>query len=387
MHAKKEIIHGTITGFYDWDRYVRTGDFRPFYEIPRQKIKYIHKHTGQKITINFAFGTASVGFIIDFIESENELRKLRNKLKRPNSLSGNTTQNPDTVSTESYLTISRSQITRGPHDILTNVHFDAEAVTASSQLDYTLGALSKYAKFSQAMLLDIFSIIDNNLDRQKNHMEKLNCDLLNGAPGIIKNLQRNIVIINIHQEFGAVLRWISYLVTANRSQEAILWCDLIPLDAGEYYLTHQKLAIELIMQLQTKNTTDKLILYLDENQVTLSCQEALFHFAYNIAKYTKDSSNSASVLTILSELSNTPSDKTNFSTDFISEQYLLIEQARIIKMLQNELSELKKSKSVTQNTASLLENLGLFGQSTQETDRSQTKAKNPDYSSFDNPVL
>ncbi len=122
-------------------------------------------------------------------------------------------------------------------------------------------------------MIYVSALNENPNGSSKNLMDKLSNELLHGTPGLIQQLQNNIVHYNIHEQFGVVLRWIDYLVKNNRVNEAILWCDLIPKDSGELYLAHQTLALQLLTDNPDIQT---ILLYQNETQFELSCQEAIF---------------------------------------------------------------------------------------------------------------
>lgn len=340
MRSTQEI---TVTSFGDWNKYVNLENRNGFYGNYGNNIDYINTTAGQRITINIKYGRPSLSFIIESLTS-NKLEILRNKFARPYP--------------NCCLELYRQQKTTSPDTIINNVKFTTETVSDCSQLNYTLNALAMYAKFPEGLLLDMFTVIESNIDQQKNRMEKLTSDLLNGIPAIIQDLQKNIIMYNIHEDFGVVLRWIAYLVANDRLQDAILWCDIVPKQTDEYYIAHQKLAMQLIKELQIRMAT-QLVVYLNGIQVKLSCEEAAFHFACNIAKYTQDDADVASMKKMLNELSG----MANSPHGIISERYLLILQARAINALQNDLLQLKKNTPTQQSISrSLLGSLGIFGQ-------------------------
>lgn len=343
MRSAQEITRNNIARFADWNKSVSMDSRNGFYGNYGNNIAYINTSIGHMITLHFKFGQPCLSFIIESLTSS-ELEILRNKFTNPFP--------------ERSLQLGFHREASSPDTILSNVKFTTETASYPGQLDHTLKMLAEYAKLPEDLLLDILEAINTHADQQKNRMEKLTRDLLNGTPAIIKDLQKNIIIYNIHEEFGVVLRWIDYLVTNDRLQDAILWCGVVSKQTDEYYIAHQKLAMQLIKELQIRMTT-QLAVYQNGIQVKLSCEEAAFHFACNIAKYTKEDADVASMKKILDELSG----MAHSSPCMMSERYLLILQARTIKTLQNDILQLKKNTPVQQSiSSSLLGSLGLFGQ-------------------------
>lgn len=358
MRANVETEEKQVASFGDWKKYENTDNQPSFYGAHHHKIKYINSQSEQNISIIFKFGRPSLHFTTEPL-SISQLKPLCDKFTRP----GN--NNTD----EQYLR-QPWLLTSITDNLLRTVNFETDKVSELRQLGYTLNALADYTHLPKTMQEDIFAALTEHTARQTKHMDELSNKLLHGTADIIKELQRHIFLYNIHEEFGVILRWIDYLVIHNRVNEALLWCDIIPVDSGQAYLDHQKLALHLLAD---NPDIKHVVLYLNEKQTELSRKEAKFHFTYNIAKFTKDGHDQSAVADRLNKLST----QTCSYTNILSEHSLLIQQARIIQSLQNELAQLKTNNNSNQQSGSLLGMMGIFGTSDSESEFTQDQKEDP----------